>query len=168
MDMLDWIGRKALAAPSCQRRLFFGSGRRTPRGFTLVELIVTMIIIGIMAVAVLPRFADRSAFEERGFRDETLALLRWAQKSAVAQRRAVCAALNDNGVALTIASAAGDTADCDTPLALPSNPHGGTGMGRSANSLRFLASGATDQAANVTVTIAGQTIVVEAVTGYVH
>lgn len=60
------------------------------RGFTLVELIVTMIVVGILAVAVIPRFADQSGFDARGFRDGTLSVLRYAQKSAVAQRRQVC------------------------------------------------------------------------------
>ena len=46
------------------------------RGFTLVELIVTMIVVGILAVAVIPRFADRSGFDARGFHDGVLSVLR--------------------------------------------------------------------------------------------
>jgi MSHA pilin protein MshC len=43
-------------------------------GFTLVELIVVMIVVGILAVAAMPRFFD-NVFDERGFHD--------AAKSAV-------------------------------------------------------------------------------------
>lgn len=58
-----------------------------PRGFTLVELVVTMIIVGIMAVVVLPRFDAFSSFDAAGYADQTASLLRYAQKTAIAQRR---------------------------------------------------------------------------------
>ena len=61
--------------------------RRQVSGFTLVELVVTMIIVGILAVTVLPRFDHLGAFDAAGFADQTQSLLRYAQKSAIAQRR---------------------------------------------------------------------------------
>jgi len=69
------------------------------RGFTLVELVVILVILGILAVAVMPRFADRGVFDARGFYDGTLSALRYAQKSAIAQRRNVCVAFSAAGVA---------------------------------------------------------------------
>ena len=71
---------------------------QTERGFTLVELVTILILVGILAVAVMPRFADRGDFDARGFYDGTLATLRYAQKSAVAQRRNVCVAFSAAGV----------------------------------------------------------------------
>jgi MSHA pilin protein MshC len=140
------------------------------KGFTLIELIMVIIIIGIMAVSAMPHFADRSMFESRGFHDETLSLLRYAQKTAIAQRRTVCVSLGASGVALTI--------DTDTPAdgvcnnttpSLPNTPRGGSGLTGSVASFRFTSLGSTDQSANVTITITGTTnITVEAVTGYVH
>lgn len=65
---------------------------RLPRalyGFTLLELIVTLLIIGILTVAVVPRFFSLQTFTARSFYDQTLATARYAQKVAVAQRTSV-------------------------------------------------------------------------------
>ncbi|MDO8412594.1 MAG: type II secretion system protein [Gallionellaceae bacterium] len=60
------------------------------RGFTLVELITIIVILGILAVAAAPRFFDRSVFDSRGFYDQVIATVRYAQKTAIAKHRFVC------------------------------------------------------------------------------
>jgi MSHA pilin protein MshC len=139
------------------------------RGFTLVELITVMLIIAIMAFSALPRFFDRGGFDARGFFDETQALLRYAQKSAVAQRRTVCVTLGAAGVGLTIADTANSNA-CNTALAPPSAPRGGAGLVPSVATFRFRSQGGTDQAADVTLNVANYagTITVDRTTGYVY
>jgi MSHA pilin protein MshC len=89
-------------------------------GFTLIELIVTVLLVSIVAVIALPRFGDNSEFNNRTFHDEVIATLQYAQKKAIASRRNVCVAFTANTVTLTSAAADGDAAACTLNLTSPS------------------------------------------------
>jgi MSHA pilin protein MshC len=54
------------------------------RGFTMVELILVIVIIGILSAVVGPRFFDRQGFDERLFFEESQAAVRYGQKLALA------------------------------------------------------------------------------------
>lgn len=150
------------------------SGFAKTFGFTLIELIVVMMIIGIVAVTAIPRLADTKAFDALGFHDKTLAALRYAQKSAIAQRRNVCVAFTSGSVTLTIASASGDASPCNTNLAGPngSNPFtvtAASGVSFSATPANFNFTALGKASASRTLTVAGMpSITVEQETGYVH
>jgi MSHA pilin protein MshC len=136
----------------------------------MIELIVVMIIVGIMAVTVLPRMSLLGGFESAGFRDQTVAILRYAQKSALAQRRVVCVTTSDTGVGpLLIATTAADDACATTVLTLPFAVRPGTGL--QAKTFKFLRMGETNQSSGVitlTITGASPDITIDAVTGYVR
>ena len=60
------------------------TGRRAKhneRGFTLVELVTILVLVGILAVVALPRVTDMSVFQEKGFS------ARWRPPSASPGRR---------------------------------------------------------------------------------
>lgn len=56
----------------------------------MTELITVIVIAGVMSAIVAPRFFDRGTFDSRGFYDQTISTLRYAQKTAISQRRLVC------------------------------------------------------------------------------
>lgn len=68
--------------------------RAHQRGFTLIELIMVVVMLSVLAVFAAPKVFNAGDFNARGLRDETLALLRYAQKAAIGQRRMVCVTFN--------------------------------------------------------------------------
>lgn len=143
------------------------------RGFTLIELIMTMVIVGILAVFVAPRLFDANTFKSRGFADQVQASLRYAQKAAIAQNRIVCAAFTNNSVILSI----GATVACGTPLQSPTgdasyviNAPSGIVFSAVPAAFSFDTLGKPSFAATQTLTVSGYAtpITVEAGTGYVH
>jgi MSHA pilin protein MshC len=138
------------------------------RGFTLIELIVLMVLLGVLSVFLLPTLKPDD-FATRGFRDETTALLRFAQKTAVAQRRMVCVSVQATGLRLQVDAASPPSGACAQALQAPSRLQGGQGLSSSVSNFHFTPLGGTNQASNITLSLAGlQPIVVEASSGYVH
>jgi MSHA pilin protein MshC len=144
------------------------------RGFTIVEMVVTIAILGLLAAVLGPRFSGRDAFASRGFHDETQSVVRYAQKTAIAWRRPVFVC-----VTATVVSA-GIAAGCATPLVHPVSGAALTATAPSGVTLtpvNFGFDGAGRPSPNAQVTIAfsstvagdpARSLVVEAETGYVH
>jgi MSHA pilin protein MshC len=95
------------------------------RGFTLVELIVVILVSAILAVAVGARLVSRSGFEARGYDDRAQALVRYAQKAAIAQRRPVLVFLD--GSALSACFDDDGDGDCTDPGEAPVQDPGSGG-----------------------------------------
>jgi MSHA pilin protein MshC len=158
---------------------------RPALGFTLVELIMVIVIAGVLAVYAAPRIFNTQDFYARGFHDETMAYLRFAQKTAIAQRRTVCASFTSNSLTLAVATNEG-TANCAAAASPFVGPKGEApptltakgsvtytttpailhfnGLGQPTTN----AGAALGAVQTLQVNGTGKTISVEAATGYVH
>jgi MSHA pilin protein MshC len=91
------------AAPTtplaCRRSLVYLQGR-AGCGYTMVELVVVMIVVGIMAATAMTRFFSNKGFDAVAYADRISGMLRYGQKLAIAQNRQVFVALNGNSVSL--------------------------------------------------------------------
>lgn len=146
------------------------------RAFTTVELVVVLVVLGVLAAIAVPRLVGRTAFEARGFHDQTAAALRYAQRTAVAARRPVFVAFSPVAGACAV-TACYDSA-CSAPLLAPAG--GGALCVRAPSAVTFTASvaaiafdslGRPDQPVSLTIGSAGEpdrTITVVAATGHVR
>jgi prepilin-type N-terminal cleavage/methylation domain-containing protein len=78
--------------------------RRPAGGFTLVELVMVMVVVGALAAFALPRMTDLTAWRLRAFADTLAAQTMAMQRLALVQRRPVVATIDATGVAFAYAA----------------------------------------------------------------
>jgi MSHA pilin protein MshC len=149
--------------------------RHVATGFTLIEMITVMLLLGILSIAVLPRFFDTQSFSNRGFSDQLKAAVEFARKSAVAERRNVCVTFGAT-ITMTRAVTAGSGVACTQALVNPATgtafnlvPPVGVTVNSTLSPVIFSGLGDTNGTATVTLTgNATQGFVIVGNTGYVQ
>lgn len=156
------------------------------KGFTLIELIMVIVVIGIMAAVVAPRLGSVSTSKAAAFREKLRADIRYAQNLAMTQNRRYRVYFNGNpapnpGYAVVNDSNANSTwgeagefamdpaSGTNLSIALNTGKYEGITAASTVNPIEFNTLGKpTGGATTVTVSPGGYTVAITAETGAVN
>ncbi len=147
-------------------------------GFTVIELVMVIVLLGILSATALPKFFDVSSYRQQVFFDDTLSAVRYAQKLAVGSGCKVQVSVSANSYVLNRpanrSQCSGNTAVFSLPVRNPgtgtvsySNSESGVALTSSPAAFYFDALGRAS--ADALITVAGsKTISVVSDTGFVY
>jgi MSHA pilin protein MshC len=149
-------------------------------GFTLIELTMTIVLVGILSASMMPKLFSYAVFQQRTLFDDTLNAVRYAEKLAVASSCNVMVSISANQFSLlrpTMSDRSKCTSTTSTDFSLavsrPGTNQGnyqgsvsGISLSSTSQYIFFLAKGNASTAA--TITVGSQLIDVVMDTGFVY
>jgi len=150
-------------------------------GFTLVELVIVICLMGVLGAIAASRMLTSQGFASRGFYDEAQGVVRYAQKTAIAWHRTITVCISATDVsAISNANCASPTyvphpidPTNTRPLKTQPAPSGVTLSSSPSGSFTFDSGGRPSAAATITLNSTNpddpaRQITVAAETGYVY
>ena len=140
---------------------------RHNHGFTLVELITVMVILGVLAVIGSAKFFNNSTFKDTQYHQEILSAFRFAQKIAIASQCDVSITMTADSYSLTYS---GTCSGNDVKHPSGKGSYADTDISEINPVLTFIynSQGAVTSTGVYSFTVGGHNITVEQVTGYAH
>lgn len=159
-------------------------GPARKHGFTIIELVAVLVIVGALSVVVVPRL-NPAGFERYVFRHELLSALRYAQKLAMGSGCEVAIAFDASADSYRVLMRTGGTATTcgpagnlfDDPVQHPAGDGDYTGAAGAGADLQAVSPAGplvfdgfgNRKSGPTSITLAGgPAIQIDAVTGYVH
>ncbi len=138
-------------------------------GFTLTELVVVIAIAAILSAFAISRINTQS-FDTEGYANRAIAMVRYAQRLAVSQRRTVAVVVSGNTLSLCYVDTACSGGAVSEPPGTSAFAYAApSGVTLAGTSFTFSALGKPSAGGSFTVTgDITRTITIEAETGYVH
>lgn len=140
---------------------------KAARGFTMMELIVVIVISGVLAAVVLPKFDVATGAGGRAYADTVKAGMRYARAIAVGHRRLVCVSFDASSNLIIRIASANPATTCDADLdgnSVFASPPAGISAAWSSGTIGYFQpngwltiDGAGLTGMNRTVTITGET-----------
>jgi MSHA pilin protein MshC len=144
--------------------------KKLARGFSLAELVTVIVIAAILAAVAIPQF-NQPAIDATWFHEQARSTVRYAQRTAIAQRRCIFVSVTPPQLSLFYGNAGcaiTGTAVADLASGQPVAITAPSGVALSAGPNPFSFNGLGRPSSAATVTVGARTIMINAETGYVQ
>lgn len=84
--------------------MFTSNTHVNQRGFTLIELVVVLVLVGILAVFALPKLMDKGSMDARSYANRLQSIVMHANRQAIAQRKPIRVTFTPAGASMTYVS----------------------------------------------------------------